>query len=72
VPRVLKMLHRVVANPFHLRTLFELMLSVVPLMQIKILRIVQSLFNTQLPLIVFDEAILAVQCPKMKTILNEG
>lgn len=40
VPHALKMLHGVIANPFHLKTLFDLMLTVKPPNQLKILRIV--------------------------------
>lgn len=55
----MKMLHGVIANPFHLKTLFDLMLSVSPSYQMKILRIMRTLLQTKLPLVVYDEAINA-------------
>lgn len=70
VPRVLNMLHKVVANPFHLQTLFELMVSVHPNCQIKVLRVIQSLLATKLPLVVFDEALVASSHPRIKAILG--
>lgn len=66
------MLHKVVANPYHLRTLFELMMVISPKNQINVLKIVHNLLLTKLPLVVLDEAILSASNAKMFQVFQEG
>ena len=72
VPHALKMLHSVIANPFHLKTLMELMLCMSPIYQLKVIRIVQNLLRTKLPLVVFDEAINSSRLSLLTLIREEG
>ena len=66
------MLHKVVANPYHLRTLFELLMVISPLNKIKVLRIVHNLLVLNLPLVVFDEAILRASSKAIFDVFQEG
>lgn len=69
VPRVAKVAAEIVGRAF-LSTLFDLMLTVSPWIQIKILRVFQTLIQTKLPLEIFEQAI--ADCSSLETILKEG
>lgn len=50
----------------------ELMLCVSPIYQLKVIRIIQNLLKTKLPLVVFDEAINSSRLSLLTLIREEG
>jgi len=56
------MLHRI-ANPYHLKTLFELLLTTSNKCKLKILAIFRNLFKVKIPERIFNDALTQLQVP---------